>query len=256
MGLGDNLMATGIAKGAFDRRVQIAFGDGEKIIWDKHSPLIFRGNPNIARPGMRTSFEKEWVPFYKGNRLYMTEATHRYVWNMDFAATPGELFLDERERRAGKRYGEGFILIEPNVPEWKSWSPNKDWGWLNYQRIVNLIGKKYPIAQFMSRADTMMLKGVVPIHTANFRDALSVLGHAKMYIGPEGGLHHGAAAMKVPAVVLFGGFIPPSVTGYAFHDNMVGSPNFCGSRNSCQHCADAMRRITVDEVWSAIERRL
>jgi hypothetical protein len=61
-------------------------------------------------------------------------------------------------------------------------------------------------------------------------------------------MHHGAAAMGVPGVVLFGGFIPPQVTGYLMHANLTGGAEACGSLNPCPHCAAAMQAISVDEV--------
>jgi ADP-heptose:LPS heptosyltransferase len=79
---------------------------------------------------------------------------------------------------------------------------------------------------------------------------------AKLAILPEGGLHHGAAAIEKRAVVLFGGFIPPSVTGYDTHINLVGSDNFCGSIHPCKHCADAMKSISVETVLNAAEEIL
>ena len=60
------------------------------------------------------------------------------------------------------------------------------------------------------------------IKTKGFRHALAVPQNASLYIGPEGGLHHGVASVGVAAVVLFGDFIPPAVTGYSHHANLTG----------------------------------
>jgi hypothetical protein len=65
-------------------------------------------------------------------------------------------------------------------------------------------------------------------------------------------MHHGAAAMNIPAVVLFGGFVPPAVTGYDSHTNLTGGAEFaCGSFRYCEHCIAAMKAISVDEVVTA-----
>jgi ADP-heptose:LPS heptosyltransferase len=78
------------------------------------------------------------------------------------------------------------------------------------------------------------------------------LARAKLYIGAEGGLHHAAAALGVPAVVLFGGFIPPLVTGYETHINLTGgAQEACGSLKPCDHCRKAMDAISVEEVAAA-----
>jgi hypothetical protein len=60
------------------------------------------------------------------------------------------------------------------------------------------------------------------IKTKGFRHALAVPQNASLYIGPEGGLHHAVASVGVAAVVLFGDFIPPAVTGYSHHANLTG----------------------------------
>lgn len=98
--------------------------------------------------------------------------------------------------------------------------------------------------------------GVSHIRTATFRQACGALSGAKLYIGPEGGLHHAAAALGIPAVVIFGGFIHPRTTGYDLHTNLFVGDEPCGSTNYCVHCVDAMASISVDEVFSAAIARL
>jgi hypothetical protein len=45
----------------------------------------------------------------------------------------------------------------------------------------------------------------------------------------EGGMHHAAAAVGVPAVVLFGGFIPPEIMGYKGQISLTGGATACGN---------------------------
>lgn len=257
MGLGDNLMGTGMARGAAKRGKRIAFGDGKKLIWDQHSADIFRHNANIAAPGTEKRADVEWIPFYKGNRIYNSAADGRWIWNLDFHATPGELVFDARERRDAKRYGQGFILIEPNVEGWKSVAPNKDWGFARYQRVATrLKSMGHRVVQFNYGAGRPVLNDVEIGRTHSFRDALAIASHASLFIGPEGGMHHGAAAVGVPAVVLFGGFIPPSVTGYGTHTNLTGGAEACGRFTPCDHCKEAMAAISEDEVLAGAKSYL
>jgi ADP-heptose:LPS heptosyltransferase len=100
------------------------------------------------------------------------------------------------------------------------------------------------------------LAGVEQLETRSFRDVLAVLANASLYIGGEGGLHHGAAAVSIPAVVIFGGFIPPSVTGYATHANLTGGAEACGSLKPCAHCRKAMAAISIDDVYGAAMNKL
>lgn len=257
MGLGDQLIATGLAKGAAKRGKRIAFGNGFKLLWDHNSERIFRGNPNIAFPGQERGRDVEWKAYYKGYRGYNAQGPGHWEWNVKWKCTPGEIYLSDEEEKYGQRLGKDFIVMEPNVESWKASSPNKDWGRGNYQSVAtSLLNDGHRIIQFMYPKSGPILRGVKSIVTRDFRDALSIMRNARLYIGAEGGLHHGAAAVGIPAVVLFGGFIPPSVTGYDGHTNLAGSDRFCGSFSRCQHCLDAMMRITQDSVYKAAKEHL
>ena len=111
-----------------------------------------------------------------------------------------------------------------------------------------MIQDGYEIKQFAHGGESI-LRGAQPIKTPTFRKALAVLQHAKMFLGHEGGMHHGAAAVGIPAVVLFGGFIHPRTTGYESHANIfTGGTEGCGSLNRCEHCLKAMLDISVEMV--------
>ena len=244
-----------MARGAQDRGKRIAFGDGKKIRWDKNSREIFRKNKNIAIPGTEHQSDIEWIPFYTGNRLYNKQGNGKWIWNLDFRPTPGEIIFDKEEIEFSKRIRRGFILIEPNVPWHKSVAPNKDWGKAKYQSVVNELNSRgYEVAQFSF--GQVRLSGVRVIPVSSFREAAIALTRSRMAILPEGGLHHGAAAVGVRAVVLFGGFIPPVVTGYSSHTNLNGGFEACGSLNPCKHCKAAMEAISVETVVTAAEEIL
>jgi hypothetical protein len=253
MGIGDDIMATGMARGAKARGKRIAFGDGKRIIWGPYSAKIFYGNPNIAAPGQEPAPDIEWIHYYKGNRIYNRHNGDRWVWNYEFRAIPGEIFFHEpinRER-------DDVVVIEPNVPRTKSVAANKQWPVDRYQSVANaLIADGWHVVQPIYGSGLVKLSGVDFVPTATFRDALKLLKTARLFIGPEGGLHHGAAAMQLPAVVLFGGFIPPKVTGYDFHANLTGGAQACGSLFACPHCHAAMQAISVEEVEAEAQRLL
>jgi ADP-heptose:LPS heptosyltransferase len=257
LGIGDNIMASGIAKGASGRGKRIAFGDGRKIIWDHNSEAVFRGNPNVARTGDEGAANLEWVNFYRGNRLYNRQAGDRWIWNHSFKAIPGEFYLNSDEEAHAAR-NAGFIVIEPNTPQQKAIAPNKQWPVERYQAVADTLKRRgHKVGQLIYPGVRNVLNGATPIKTNTFRHAVAVLKNASLYIGPEGGLHHGAASVGLAGVVMFGGFIPPAVTGYSFHTNLTGEAKyFCGMLKRCDHCARAMARISVDEVLEAAGRRL
>jgi ADP-heptose:LPS heptosyltransferase len=258
VGLGDQIMATGLARGARKRGKRIAFGDGERIRWDHHSAQIFKGNPNIALPGQERHRDVEWVKFYKGHRIYNTQDGDRWVWHPEkFKAKPGELFLTDLELAFAAQFGSGFVVIEPNVPEMKTCAPNKRWPVARYEAVSKeFAASGYKVVQFGYHGARHRLQHAQYISPPTFRHALAILKNARIAILPEGGLHHGAAAVGTKAVVLFGGFIPPSVTGYDMHANLTGGAEACGSLNACPHCAAAMDAIRVDDVLGAADGML
>lgn len=250
MGIGDDIMATGMARGAAKRGKRIAFGDCKKIRWGPHSGIAFENNPNIAPPGSEGANDLEWIEYYKGKRNYNSVGDGRWIWNYDFKAIPGEFFFTLAELERGKRLGTGFVVIEPNVPQQKSVARNKQWPVDRYQEVSSyLINKmRRRVVQLHYPGATYSLSDVSHMKTDSFRDACALLANSALYIGAEGGMHHAAAALGIPAVVLFGGFIPPSVTGYDTHINLTGGASACGSLRTCDHCRQAMDDITVKHV--------
>ena len=254
MGYGDDLMASGMARGLNGLK-RAAFGDGKRIIWGPWSEEIFRYNPHIAKPGSEKAADLHWINYYKGHRNYNrlnTERT-RWIWNYDFSPMPGQIFFSPVEWLFAKSVGNyDYILIEPNVPWHKSVAVNKDWGLAKYQAVVDRLRQAgHDVVQCDYGRDR--LQGVRTVHTPTFRHALAAMARAKLAVLPEGGLHHAAAALDVRAIVLFGGFIPPQVTGYSMHVNLTGgSEEACGSLAQCAHCRAALDNISVDEVCSHI----
>ncbi len=252
-GFGDELIATGLAKGAAARGKRIAFGDNRRILWGPHSAEIFAGNPNIASPGSERDRDIEWINYYKGNRLYNKGHGTHWAWNYQFNPKPGEIYFREDELEFAEHFVSGFVLIEPNIPLNKPQAVNKDWGAERYQEVADRLSG-FDIVQFA--VGKRRLNGVRTISTPSFRHSMAVLRKAAVVICPEGGLHHGAAAVGVPAVVLFGGFIPPEATGYEMHTNLTGGAKACGRVSKCNHCRAAMDAIPVEEVTEAAVRHM
>lgn len=256
MGYGDDIMASGMVRSIRSRGKRAAFGDGKRVIWGPWSEEVFRHNPYVAKPGEEGAKDIEWVDYYKGHRNYNSYdgKLNRWIWNYKFRPERGELFFDHDENKFSDGIGKDFILIEPNVPWLKPVAVNKDWGRWRYQAVADHF-RGFDVVQFSHGRDR--LKGVRMIHTPTFRHALAAMRRAKVAVLPEGGLHHGAAAVGLPAVVLFGGFIPPQVTGYSDHVNLTGGADVaCGSWTKCNHCRAALDNIPVEEVCNHVADRL
>lgn len=255
MGYGDELMLTGIVKKAYQRvKKPIAVGKYGKNYFEDTGPdallwrEVFDHNPKIDRnPGIGAI----WVDAVKGNRPYidyaqtMLRTDGKVVYRKDFKPEPGELFFTDEELAKYPEY-EGYIYIEPNVKG--SFGGNKDWGFDKWQEVV----KRLPFKFVQGRG--RKLDGVEQAHTSSFRDACALLRRTAMFAGTDGGLHHAAAALGKPAVVVWGGLVGPDVLGYDNHINLRGPVKSCGSSGPCEHCRAAMALVTVEMVVNAIEQ--
>jgi ADP-heptose:LPS heptosyltransferase len=77
-----------------------------------------------------------------------------------------------------------------------------------------------------------------------------------LFTGPEGGMHHAAAATDLKAVVIFGGHISPDLTGYNFHKNLYvnDTQSPCGNKMPCDHCKKCLEKITPEMVIKEIKK--
>jgi ADP-heptose:LPS heptosyltransferase len=251
MGWGDELMAAGQARAAFERtgrRVKITDAYGYPR-WH----TCWEGNPHIARPDEKGSFEK--VLNAPGQRPYHTsKQQNRWFYNPRFRAEPAVIAFTEAELAFGAQHRPDLVIephLKPNA------SPNKQWGRARWESLIELVRTKGFAPVQLGAAGTEVLPGVELIETPSFRMACAVLAHARAAVLHEGGLHHAAAAVGVPAVVLFGGFTPVELTGYATHRNLgVGIKEACGLRIPCRHCAAEMEKITPERVVGELEGML
>lgn len=248
MGMGDDLMVTAAARAAQSR-------DPRRIRITKHGRVqwgpVYERNPRLARPEEEGDFQELAVLDRAGNRPYHTGKTpERWHYNPAFRAEPGELYFAPSEQKYGARFA-GYVLIEPHIKPGAS--PNKQWGWDRWIRLAQIItAARIPVAQ-LSPAGTRAIPGIETIQPGGFRLACSALAAARAAVLPEGGLHHAAAALRVPAVVIFGGFTPVELTGYAGHVNLgVGVQDACGMRRPCPHCEAVMAGITPERVAEAL----
>jgi hypothetical protein len=238
MGWGDEIMVTAQVRALQERdpRPVLVVDIRGHPRWSE----IWEGNPRMVRDRSRPHQTLLNGP---NARPYIAQksATH-WHWKK-YECQPGEIYLSEAERALAERW-RGYVLVEPNVKATRPDSVNKQWIWERWQRLAQMA--LAPMVQ-VGPSGTRLLEGVAHAETATFRQACAVLSGCKAYVGTEGGLHHAAAALGIPAVVLFGGFISPASTGYSMHRNLFYGPA-CGARLPCRHCREAMAAISVGEV--------
>ena len=277
MGYGDELMAIGDAWQvhlADPQRRRVAIGDGVRRRLDY--PELTHGLDFIASDAEVAAGGLPWVRSYRAWRPYhdhaaMRRLLHRrhplrslfgrrvpdtrlvdvlgfYRYRLDYRARPAPLVLTGPEQDLFEQWRQRrFIVIEPHAKA--AASPGKRWPFERYVDVARQLGSDIELHQ-LGAPDTPLLPGLTRLPTQRFRDALPYLKAAQLYIGPEGGLHHAAAAMNTRAVVLFGGYTPTSVTGYDFHVCLGGdAASACGVQHrECPHCVAAMAAIDATTV--------
>lgn len=247
MGWGDDLMVLGEAqaKSAKMNRKPIAIVDGAgnlvKSTLFNHQTCI----SGLYRP------EEYTLTMGPGGRPYIAgHSVDARVWRK-YKPKPARIVFNRQEQEFMATLPSGYVVVEPHVKQYGGGKANKDWGFDRYQNVV----KKLPEIHWVQMGDGtgQRLEGVTYIQTPTFRLACAVLSKARGYLGPEGGLHHAAAAVGIPAVVIFGGYISPEVTGYDSHINLfTGQELGCGKHAKCD--CDCMARITEDEVVNMTRR--
>jgi ADP-heptose:LPS heptosyltransferase len=165
----------------------------------------------------------------------------------------GEIYFSEKELEEAEAVRRRFgacIIVNHHIKH--TVRAGKDWGRARYDELVTILGKHHRILQLGPR-DTSVLPGVTFVRTDTFRQACAILSRSAVYVGTEGGMHHAAGALGVPAVVLFGTCVPRTL-GYdgqiIFSVDDPHTP--CGHRNVCRTCIQKMALISPLDVAAAV----
>jgi len=246
VGLGDEMMVTGLAREAQardPRKVRIQYEKGKRRwcpLWDN--------NPRIAKHEEQGDFQV-LEPRTDYIRPYCSSKTDRqWTWK-PYQPPPGEVYFAHWETAFGN-LNPNLIVIGPALKIGAS--PNKQWGHDRWAALTRLLTGTGKMVQMGTTHPQNSLPAVAFLQT-EVRQAAAVIARARLVICSEGALHHIAAAVGTPAVVIYGGYISPKVTGYEGQVALFrgGDGLGCGMRVDCTHCATAMASITPEEVADA-----
>ncbi len=236
VGLGDWIMATSQVKQLHESNGApvLVVAQRGRVMWSD----VFENNPKILR---REQTGCNVLLNAPGARPYIAAKYEtRWVWKK-WEKQPGEIFLMESERAFAEPY-KGCVLIEPHT---KVAEGNKAWYWERWQTVIDEMSEVLFVQT--GPFNTRPLRGVELVATT-FRQAAAILAGSRAFLGTEGALHHAAAALSIPAVVLWSEFISPEITGYPTHRNLRHAGTPCGARVPCVGCRVSMELISVEEV--------
>jgi ADP-heptose:LPS heptosyltransferase len=244
--MGDELMAAGQARLLHQLNPQPVVIVDARGMARRHE--LWHGVPYIIqRPRGAPHHRLVNAP---GVRPYIAAKTpERWKWK-PFKPTPAEVIFTPDELAFAEPYRD-MVMIEPNGKAIghtnKQWVPER-WGELLDVMVPSMRLDDSPFVQCGPPGTHFLDEVVRHVTTPTFRHALAVLSVCRAFVGTEGGLMHGAAAVGTPAVILWSEFISPEITGYAQHRNIRHAGKPCGMRRDCPTCRASMAAISVDEV--------
>jgi ADP-heptose:LPS heptosyltransferase len=248
MGIGDELMAAGEVAHRAKGTVQKFRMIDKSGNWRWH--FTWEGNPHIARPG--DHYDGDFYTHPNGHRPYIYAENDLQRTFVPYTPRPAFLpipyNLDQESTNA-----KGFVIFNPHIKVRAS--PNKEWP-MDYWKLLIKLGSDFK--WLLVDGDRKHFRGAGTAWSPTFWHACALMKHARAVVCHEGALHHAAAAIGVPTIVIRGGYISPEVTGYPGQVDMYvkdpSHPYGCGMRVPCGHCATSMAMITPHKVLEQLRR--
>lgn len=151
----------------------------------------------------------------------------------------------------------------PDVPTEKPWicilgsantaySPNKEWDPIKMSAVVTALNNQFTTIQIGLESDPVLPTSYRMNGQIDFLQSVQLLSQSKLFIGPEGAFMHAAAAINIPAVIIFGGYIHPHQSGYhnttGIKSDIACAP--CLLTSPCPIALQCMKEIAADTVLS------
>jgi len=138
----------------------------------------------------------------------------------------------------------------------------KNWPIKNWQKLVDLLTKRYSIIQLGDDKEPYLDGAISFAGDLSMRESVAILAHAKLYIGPDSFLMHAANGVNVPSVIIFGGRTTPSNSGYRGNKNIYVKTDCspCWIHNTeneqCLYDMKCMKMITPEMVYHEVLKAL
>lgn len=135
---------------------------------------------------------------------------------------------------------------------------NKEWLPEYWQRLPELLNGLAAVVQIGGGEDPLFTGARDLRGKTSLRDVMAIMDSARLFVGLEGFLMHMAAAAGTKAVIVYGGYLQPSQSGYPGNFNLFTelpcSP--CGYASHCDFSHECMRQITPEIVAEAVREGL
>lgn len=161
----------------------------------------------------------------------------------------GRVYLPEASRRAAARYLERigvteFVYVVQSVRRRR---PYRSWPLGHYHALLAMLRERSPLPILVDTVgsdETAVPDSCIRLEPLDILTAAAVIERARVYIGPDTGPTHLAAALGIPTVAIHLGYAP-EICG-ALGDNVALVRQ--------RHPLDDPALISPDEVLTAVER--
>lgn len=247
--------------------------NGEKYLIGSLYPEIYRGNPYVTHlPCKSHDMTVLWRKILNGLKLITNYQYINYIADgppkkhiikllskivgLDYIPKRPLIFLTDKEKEQHylPRSSKPWIAIQSTGN--KITTQNKNWSVEKFQQVVDQLRDEYSIVQFGSSDDFPLKVDLNLCGKLSLRQVFVALGECKAFVGQVGFLMHAAATVKVPALIVYGGFEAPWQSAYEANiniDNPVDcSP--CWIWGPCPHSNKCMVEITVEHVMQGFHQ--
>jgi hypothetical protein len=152
----------------------------------------------------------------------------------------------------------GCVAVQTSRANPRHAMPNKEWTAANWPALA---AELQGVARFVQLGgpDDPVFPGAEDLRgKTSLRDLMAVLANARLFLGLEGFLMHLAKAVRTRSVIIYGGWIHPSNSGYPENTNLFSelpcSP--CGYPSHCEFDRKCMSMITPGMVARAVRETI
>ena len=278
MGWGDYIMTTGIVRRLKRQNPNLQILVKEPFNKTRQYRDIFYKNPFIVE----TDTINEKLPHIKIPRVLAgvnDESKQKIIWSPERVAEVGNFYAKKEEidfaeknlktitdhwKAKNQKQPKGIIFISDTAKRnmiidkkvvYYEHAVNREWGEKKWRRFITLTSRDYILLK-TSHIKEEQFDGLYSI-VCDFRTSFSVMTKCDFFIGNEGGLAHLWAITRKKALVIFGHWIPPHVTGYSFHLNLSTNLNdHCGSLKRCEECLSFFNKLEPEYIRFLLDQNI
>lgn len=233
------------------------------IITETLLPELFFHNPNVdenrgwhiysGKNNVRT-----WYNIHQDQQEHVIHDLLRALpYTFKHVDIGVDLFLTQEDKSAAQKILQGRPSMSIMSSGKVTFSENREWSKANFQHVVDYFNKDFQLVQIGDVTD-VPCEGVLDCRGKTLRETAAIINESLLFIGQEGGLMHLANGVKKRSVIIYGGYLHPSVTGYRDNMNLYVDVECapCYTRKSgCTH-RKCMKLIQPKDVIQAAEKLL